>query len=89
MGAHHQPAVANPIRIAHREQIHQNLGGKVHENQTTDLFKGDGELVLKDDKQKRRQIVHNGLSDVPQIAGLHGVPVGVVHDPTLPVLSGF
>ena len=71
--------VADAVDELRGNQIHQELDREIHRGDQGDPIQGQAELSGKGEKQQRREIIHNGLGDIAEIAGVQGVIVAEFH----------
>ncbi len=65
-------AVPNPIHKLGGQKINQQLNGEVDGNQHGDLRQGNLIGGLECDQQQGHKVIHNGLHNVADKAGVHG-----------------
>jgi hypothetical protein len=69
-------AIARAVYQHNRDEISDQLGREIQQDQAPQALVGDGVPGLKDNEQQGCEIIHNGLGDIPSIARPAGVVEG-------------
>ena len=80
VGDHCRFPVADPVRIFHRKKIRADLHAEIQQDQPSDHLEGEFVFRLKNEEEKRRQVVDDRLRDVAEITGPERMSVNVSHE---------
>ena len=79
VGQQNRRPVANPVNEPGRQQIYTQLDEKIHSDQQGNLLQRHPVVGLEGDKQQGHKVVYNGLHNIADKAGIHGLLIGLFH----------